>query len=208
MKTEVMMKRELDGHVITQSSKNGYFNANEFLSIANKVRLEAGLPVTSLNSYFSSTHYKEIAQSMKTQENVDEEDLKIVRRGKYGGTHLHPYVFLDFALWASPSFRLKVIKWLYDALIDLRNAGGDAFKEANFALTQNFKNIDKWTYADCATMVKDYIGVDNWEKATEDQLEKRKKLCDAIKYMSHSNGFNRAQDLVRHVIKLDKEGII
>lgn len=36
------------------------------------------------------------------------EPLEVIRtrRGKYGGTWVHPYIFLDFAVWLSPVFKM------------------------------------------------------------------------------------------------------
>lgn len=51
-------------------------------------------------------------------------------RGKYnGGTWMHPLLFIDFAMRLNPSFKVKVLRFVYDQLIQYRNDAGDAYKE-------------------------------------------------------------------------------
>ena len=42
---------------------------------------------------------------------------------------MHPFLFIDFAMWISPSFKYDVIKFVYDELINYRNEAGDAYGE-------------------------------------------------------------------------------
>ena len=41
---------------------------------------------------------------------------------------MHPYLFIDFAMWINPSFKYDVLKFVYDKMIDYRNKAGDAYK--------------------------------------------------------------------------------
>src|SRR5690606_15811952 len=49
-------------------------------------------------------------------------------RGKNGGTWMHPYLFIDFAMWVNPKFKVQVIKFVYDELIKYRHNAGDNYK--------------------------------------------------------------------------------
>lgn len=47
---------------------------------------------------------------------------------------MHPLLFLDFAMWINPSFKIKVLKFVYDEMIRYRNDAGDAYKELSSAV--------------------------------------------------------------------------
>ena len=42
---------------------------------------------------------------------------------------MHPFLFIDFAMWINPTFKVTVIKFVYDELINYRNEAGDAYRE-------------------------------------------------------------------------------
>lgn len=56
-------------------------------------------------------------------------DLYTSTKGKYGGTLMHPYLFVKFAMWLSTDFEVQVISWVYDNVIAYRNQAGDHYKE-------------------------------------------------------------------------------
>lgn len=65
---------------------------------------------------------------------MEEENLKVPNlaylktRGKYnGGTWMHPYLFVKFAMWLNPRFEVKVVKFVYDQLIEYRHHAGDNY---------------------------------------------------------------------------------
>lgn len=47
---------------------------------------------------------------------------------------MHPYLFIDFAMWLNPAFKYEVIKFVHDNLINFRNRAGDAYKEMSAAV--------------------------------------------------------------------------
>ena len=62
-------------------------------------------------------------------------------RGKGGGTWMHPYLFVKFAMWLSPKFELQIIKWVYDNLIETRNQAGDFYKEMCDTIMNEYMRI-------------------------------------------------------------------
>jgi hypothetical protein len=108
-------------------------------------------------------------------------------RGRNGGTWLHPYLFLDFAMWLSPEFKYQAIRWIYDNLIKIRVKSGDNFKKMCKAIAKNYYNkFDKEppqeVYKAEAREIKRLVGLqDNqdWNEATEKQLKLRDKLQKA-----------------------------
>ena len=49
---------------------------------------------------------------------------------------MHPFLFIDFAMWINPTFKYDVIKFVYDELIKQRNDAGDAYKELASAIVK------------------------------------------------------------------------
>lgn len=40
---------------------------------------------------------------------------------------MHPFLFTKFAMWINPRFEVKVIRFVYDEMIQYRNLAGDAY---------------------------------------------------------------------------------
>lgn len=138
MKTAVIMKRDLNGLPIRQNSKTCMFNANDLLEAYNltskkKKRMDSFLDNKSTIEYMST-----IATDINSNTtNSCDLNLQVIEtnRGRVnGGTWMHPYLFIDFAMWLSPEFKLTCVKWIYDRLIVVRNETGDSFKEVSAAL--------------------------------------------------------------------------
>lgn len=132
------MKRDLSGFPIRQHSKTSFFNANDLLEIYNaqnkrKKRIDHYLANRTTREYM-----EQIASDINSNtQNSGELDLQVMEtnRGRVnGGTWMHPYLFIDFAMWLSPEFKLTCVKWIYDRLIVVRNDAGDSFKEVSAAL--------------------------------------------------------------------------
>lgn len=47
---------------------------------------------------------------------------------------MHPLMFVDFAMWLNPVFKVKVLKFVYDQMLKYRNDAGDAYKELGTAI--------------------------------------------------------------------------
>ena len=198
MKTSVIMYRDLNGVQRRQDSKTQFFNANDLLNLYNQngkeeKRIQRFLDNASTNEFISAL-IQDILQnnqnsgeltngSNKTKEHPLTELAIYSKRGKNGGTWLHPYLFMDFAMWLSPEFKLTCIKWMYDNLIKYRNECGDSFKEVNQALFDRKPNSAHWVYANEASMLNKLVfGTTETKKrngATEDQLQLLKSLQTA-----------------------------
>lgn len=49
---------------------------------------------------------------------------------------MHPFLFIDFAMWINAEFKYDVIKFVYDQLIEYRNEAGNAYKEMSSAVAR------------------------------------------------------------------------
>lgn len=186
MKTRVIMKRELIGTDIRQESKTGMLNATDLHVVGNMLRKEKGAPEKQMQSYFGLDATKALIEELMISECLNEDQIKKSKRGKDGGTWVHPIVFVDMAMWYSPELKVKIIKWVIDNLLFHRNESGDSFRLAMNALTDNFPDyFDKpINYAKVSNAIAAACGVgtdeDKWQRATEQQLKLRDDIQNNI----------------------------
>lgn len=136
------MQRDFMGSKISQRTKDGFFNATELLAVFNRNSEIQKV----FAEYWSNKSTKEfiievekdkiynIGKSPYLQSDNETSINPIIKcyetkRGKGGATWMDKYLFIDFAMWLSPQFKLQIIKWVYDNLIDFRNQAGDHYKE-------------------------------------------------------------------------------
>lgn len=167
MITQQIMIRDLNGVSVRQNHKTGFFNANDLLNLYNKNNTPR-----ILSDYLATKSYAEykevvckdiILNTGKTlylkddgsdTENVSVDSLVLeTKRGKYGGTWMHPYIFMDFAMWLSPEFKLTCIKWIYDKLIEFRDEAGDTYKKLASALFDRYAHRAQTMISDEAIML-------------------------------------------------------
>lgn len=199
MITKVIMERVLDGSIIRQESSSGYYCANDIVTVGNKFRLEKGLPIFTLSSWLSNKSTIEFINELKNQ-NPNEEILRS-SKGRKGTTWMHPFLFLDLALSINPTFKVEVYSWIFDQLIKYRNDSGDSFKRMTGALWE--VNSNKYDFKKMITKIsmtiKEEVGVECWEKATESQLKYRDTIHDSIATLA---------DIIRDIDLLVETGIL
>lgn len=136
MKTNVVMTRKMGGLDVLQRTQDGMFNATTLLYNWNKSNPEE---VRYIDNFWKSTHLDklmaEIAEHELNFTSVDFTDLKNAlsrtskaRVDRGGGTWMHPFLFIKFAMYLSPKFEYQVIKFVYDELIKNRHLAGDNYK--------------------------------------------------------------------------------
>lgn len=145
MKTNQLMKREFFDATIRQRTKDSYFNATDLLSFYNNSKNTN----KRFKDFWDNKQTNEFAKELSRELNGDNsahygtclpKDLYTTTRGKGGATYMHPYLFVKFAMWLSPEFEVKVIKWVYDNLIDFRNQAGDHYREMCKAISDGYQN--------------------------------------------------------------------
>jgi len=199
METAVIMKRDLNGFKIRQNSKSGMFNANDLLDIYNltakkQKRLDNYIKLKNteefkkailqdINSNTYNSSELDLSQVQAIGESGEDIILKTSKGRVNGGTWMHPYLFVDFAMWLSPEFKLTCIKWVYDNLIINRNQAGDYYKEVTAALKERYNYNDPFIYQKEARLLnKLAFGVVESglrQSATADQLDLLNKLQKA-----------------------------
>lgn len=119
---------------VLQRTSDGMFNATTLLKQWNE---HSGLK-KDVAHYFENSSTNEFINALISEENFNSRNSVYLKsRGKYnGGTWMHPLLFIDFAMWLNPSFKIKVLKFVYDQLIEYRNEAGNAYKEMSSSISK------------------------------------------------------------------------
>ena len=114
MKTNQVLTRKMSDFDVLQRTSDGMFNATVLLNQWNK---HSGLQKQMVH-YTDNLTTNEFINALLSEENLKERNSVLIQtRGKTGGTWMHPLLFIDFAMWLNPSFKVKVLKFVYDELI-------------------------------------------------------------------------------------------
>ena len=179
MKTQVLMKRELFGSEIEQQSKSSFFNANQLIKAGNKFRVMNDLPMIRLQNWLNLPSTKEFVLELENNLGIK---VKNATRGRNASTWIHPFLFIDLALYISPKLKIEVYSWLYDELLKTRDLSGESYKKMTGSLWQNTK--DKTNFhkliKKVAIIIKKECGVSDWQSASEEKLKLRDKIHENI----------------------------
>lgn len=152
MKTNQNLVRKMGEFDVMQRTSDGYFDANALLSAWNKSPLKTSKRRQQMSEFIDAPSTNEFMQAiMAEMQSADYQherksvqgDNQVVkevkgRMTKSGRTKdqvwMHPYLFIDFAMWINPTFKVKVIKFVYDQLIQYRNDAGNTYKSMATAI--------------------------------------------------------------------------
>lgn len=151
MKTKPIMKRDFYDSFVHQRTKDGFFNATEFLKRYNELsgrelRLDKFFATDGTQEFLKALDIELVPNTPKKGD-LDSVDFKPFKnayettRGNKGATWMHPYLFVKFSMWLSPVLEVKIIKWVYDHLIEFRLLAGDHYKEMCDAVSARY-----WDY--------------------------------------------------------------
>lgn len=194
------MIRELNGSEVSQRTCDGYFNAN----LLAKQYFEKTGNDKRVREFTDNKGTVEFLEALANELNINSnkscylpKDLCITKKGKNGGTWMHPYLFVKFAMWLSPEFEVKVIKFVFDNLIEYRNQAGDYYKEMCDVINQRFlefydKKPDPLIFIKEANYLNNLVfGFNSGQRneANEEQLELMNRLQKAnIKMIKEGKG--------------------
>ena len=180
MKTNQVLERKFYDYSVRQNHKDQYFNLSDMLKIGNKYRVNNGLYRARIDRYLDKDSTKEFIKELQKEEdklNIFYTSGRGTKKEYWG----HKYLFLDFAMWLSPEFKIKVYNWLYDNLTVFRDNSGDSYKKM-VSLIQ-----DKCSVGDVALRIKDtarkiknLLKVQDWNTASEKQLKYRDQIHNDI----------------------------
>ena len=136
MKTNVTLTRKMGEFDVLQRTSDGMFNATELLKQWNKSSGQQ----KKLDHYFENKATQEFINALMIEEKIDTRNSVYVKsrasRGSNSGTWMSPLLFIDFSMWLNPTFKVKVLKFVYDQLIKYRNDAGDAYIEMSSAVAK------------------------------------------------------------------------
>lgn len=125
MKTNQVLIRKMGNFDVSQRTADRMFNATELLKQWNN---HSGQK-KDIAHFFENKSTDEFVNTLITKENLNSRNsVYLKNRGKYGGTWMHPLLFIDFAMWINSEFKYDVLKFVYDELIKNRNEAGDGHK--------------------------------------------------------------------------------
>jgi hypothetical protein len=146
MKTNQIMVRPMGDFEIIQRTCDGKFDCTNLLAQWNKTNKNN---IKKIGDYLRLKETREFVKALMEEPEfkdgnshlLESDDYKdfpksivVVTRGKNGGTYMTPLMFLDFAMWLNPAFKVKVLKFVQDEMIRYRNDAGDAYKELSSAI--------------------------------------------------------------------------
>jgi len=197
MKTNQNMLRRIGEFEVYQRTKDGMFNATSLLKQWNK-----GERGKEVNGFLKTNPTQEFIESLSKSENLNTNEIVLTTKGKNGGTWMHPYLFIDFAMWINPSFKLQVIKFVHDQLIEFRHGAGDNYRELSSAVMR----LDNINYPNMARGLN-YIVFGKHDKelrqnATEKQLEELQNLQKNLAFSVNTGLINSFDELIELMRRL------
>lgn len=191
MKTNVVMDsvdRELMGSNVRQRTKDGFFSCRDVMNAINRFRLSQGKEVAVLGNYLKIEATKEFISELERET----QGPVLYKESKKTNGWVHPYLAVDMLLHYNPSFKVRVYQWLWDYLIANRIKSGDSYLEMKGALYEYYENKAKYPgfLMSVAKRIKDALNVQDWNRATKEQLEARdyahKMICDLTKTLKNA----------------------
>ena len=134
MITNQIMKRHLANYIVEQRTKDGMFNATALLKQWN----ESNGQQKTIAHYLENVATQEFITALMKEENFTCRNSVYVkskaRNDRGGGTWMLPLMFIDFAMWLNPVFKVKVLKFVSDQMLAYRNEAGEAYKVLSSAV--------------------------------------------------------------------------
>lgn len=134
MKTNQNLIRKMGNFDVIQRTSDGMFNATMLLKAWN----EHSGQKKQMAHYSENNATEEFITALLSEESLSYRNSVIIKskanKGANAGTWMHPLLFIDFAMWLNPTFKVKVLRFVYDQLIQYRNDAGDSYKEMTSAI--------------------------------------------------------------------------
>lgn len=205
------MVRKMGSFDILQRTKDGYFDANELL---NQWNSKKDNPERKMSRFLESPKTKDFINEISNDSpSAEMHDglitafyIKKGRNTAKGRTKdeiwMHPYLFIDFAMWLNPRFKLSVIKFVYDQLIQQRTLAGDNYK----TLSSSLVKLKGYSFQEVAKAIQWIVfnktGKELRQIATQEELNEindiQTKLAFAID-MNYIISYNQLMEELRKI---------
>ena len=125
---------------VTQRTSDGMFNATELMKQWNAAN---GSKKEIKHFLEENKNTQEFINALISEESLNGRNSAYLKtRGVRGGTWMHPYLFVDFAMWVSVEFKSKVIKYVVDGLILSRQEAGDFYNEMCGQILDSYVSVN------------------------------------------------------------------
>lgn len=181
MKTSVVMEtidRQLNSIIIKQRTKDAFFALNDIMGVINLARINQGQQLAKVEIFFQTKNTKDFLVELEKE--IQAKPYIKGAKGKTGW--VHPFLALKILTHFEPKFEVKVYGWLWDYLIENRIKSGDSYSKmcgVLYSVSRDKTNFHK-NIQNLAKIIKDTIGVDDWNQATSEQLELREYAHNMI----------------------------
>ena len=170
--------RLLNGVIVKQRTKDSFFALNDIMNVVNFARMQQGQKLARFEIFLQNDSTKSFLSALEKE--IGAKPYIKGAKGKTGW--VHPFFALKILTHFEPNFEVQVYKWLWDYLIEYRIRSGDSYVKMCGELYRvssnkaNFHaNIQK-----LAKIIKETIGVVDWNKASTEQLELREYAHNII----------------------------
>lgn len=165
--------------IIRQRTKDSFFALNDIILLCDSWFLKQGrVKRFDIHQYLRLDSTKEFMSEL--DKNIQKSCYIKGKKGTSGW--IHPFLMLDILLWANPKFKVEVYSWLNDFLIQNRISSGDSFNRMCGVLYRYSARKDMFPKAIkmICKQIKDFICVEDWNKASAEQLRRRDELQNFI----------------------------
>lgn len=145
MKTNQEMVRKMGEFDVIQRTVDGFFNASELMRQWNVSKNQS----KSINHYLDNTSTKRFIQAIidddkeirNSEKPINQiyvkKNSKTDKNGNKqpGEVWMSPIMFIDYAMWINPAFKVKVLKFVSDQMLYYRNEAGEAYKKLASAIS-------------------------------------------------------------------------
>jgi hypothetical protein len=200
MKTSVVMTRKMGDFSVNQRTSDGMFNATALVEQWNKVHNKK-----LVADFIRLDTTKVFVETVKTREGHNMGNPILSKKGKNGGTWMHPLVFIDFAMWLNPEFKYDVLKFVYDELIKQRIDAGDNYVQ----LSASGVKLSGYNFVEVAKAMQWIVygksGKNLRQTATQEQLKELNDLQTKLSFAVDMGYITSYPQLLEEMRKIWKE---
>lgn len=200
------MTRKMGEYDVLQRTSDGYFNATSIVkqwntTLKNNPHKSRDYKEKDLFEYLDNKSTKEFISTIADRENLNGKgEVVLSKRGKNGGTWVHPMLFIDLCMWINPNFKYDVLKFVQDELIHFRNLTGDNYP----VLTASLAKLPNPEYKDVARGMNMVVFGEHYKnirnKATVEQLRELDSIQNNIAF-AIDMGFAKNQEHVMAMLR-------
>jgi hypothetical protein len=129
------MTRMMGDFEVIQRTQDSMFNATSLLQQWNSYSGQQ----KKIVHFFENEATKEFIEAIKAENAITasaDNQVFIKKKGgsDRGSTWMCSLLFIDFAMWINPAFKVKVLKFVNDEMIKYRHEAGDEYRELGAAI--------------------------------------------------------------------------